>query len=477
MTKAWSGRFRASPAAAMEAYSQSVDEDQALVRHDVAGSIAHVHALEDADLLAPDEAEGLREGLRAVHEALQAGEAHLDPAHEDVHMNVEALLEDQVGDLAGKLHAGRSRNDQVALDLALWTRETALDLAQALAEAQEALLEAAADHADTPAAGETHGRPAQPLPFGVLLEAHAAALGRDAQRALAAADAASESPLGAGALAGTTLPVDPTVAADLLAFCDVRANPADAVAARDFAADLLHAATQAGAHLAGLGDQLADWSHPAAHVATLPEAYTTGSSLMPHKANPDAAELLRAGAGPVGGAQAAHAQVLAGLPAGYHRDLQEAKALLLDAVPPVVEAAGIAADLVDGTEFHPPDPLEAAGATLLATDLAEALVEEGVPFRDAHEQVGALVRDAEEKEVPFQDLARKRLDAADAVLDVHRSLARRTPHAAPADVQARVADTLEENAALQDEIADLQAELDQALEALLEPGPDPEVAP
>lgn len=477
MTKAWSGRFSEAPAAAMEAYSQSVDEDEALLRHDVAGSIAHVHALEDAGLVSPDEARRLRGGLQAVHDDLQDGEAELETAHEDVHMNVEALLEDHVGDLAGKLHAGRSRNDQVALDLALWTRETALGLAQALADAQEALLEAAADHADTPAAGETHGRPAQPLPFGVLLEAHAAALGRDAQRALAAADAAGASPLGAGALAGTTLPVDPQVAADLLAFCEVRTNPADAVAARDFAADLLHAASQAGAHLAGLGDQLARWSHPQQDTATLPEAYTTGSSLMPHKANPDAAELLRAGAGPTAGAQAAHTQVLAGLPAGYHRDLQEAKALLLESIPPVVEAAGIAADLVDGTTFHPPDPMEAAGATLLATDLAEALVEEGVPFREAHEQVGTLVREAEEKGVPFQDLARDRLAVADAVLDVDRSLARRTPHAAPGDVQVRIEDAFRENAALQNEIADLQAELDQALEQLLEADPHPEVTP
>lgn len=465
--KAWSGRFREEPDEAARAYGASVAEDEALLRHDVAGSIAHVHALEDADLVTTKQAATLREGLRDVHEALQTGEADLDEAHEDVHMNVEALLRQEVGAVADRLHTARSRNDQVALDLHLWAREAALDLADALLEVQEALHEAARAHTDAPVAAETHERPAQPVPLGSILAAHAARLGRDAKRALEAAAAADVSPLGAGAVAGTTLDVDPTVAADHLALDDVRWNPVDATTARGFATDALHAAAQAAAHLASLGDELARWSDPRIGVADLPEPHTTGSSLMPQKANPDVAELLRAGAHPAADAVSTHLHVVAGQPGGYHRDLQEAKRLLLERIPPTVEAARVAADLVAGTSFDP----EAAEATLgpeaLATDLAEALVQEGVPFRQAHRQVGELVREAEETGTPLPELAAEALEVDVAGLTPEASLEARGPHASPAALQEQLDVAEVRRVELADEVASRIQEHHDALDRLL----------
>lgn len=464
----WGGRFEAGVADEMQAFSSSLAEDARLVRHDVLGSLAHVRALHDADLLTDAEAAELAAGLRAVLADLRSGEATLDPALEDVHMNVEALLRDRVGELAGKLHAGRSRNDQVVLDLRLWTRQALLDLGAGLWELADALLAQAGDHADTPMAGTTHLQPAQPVTLGHVLHAHARRALRDADRALDAyrrTNAAS--PLGAGALASTTLPLDPAVAAAALGFDAAFDNSLDAVADRGFAADALFAAAQAAVDLSGLAEELVLWSSPQFGYVALPESYATGSSLMPQKRNPDAAELVRGRAGEAVGDLAALMTTLKGLPSGYHRDLQEAKRPLLRTLPRVAESARVLAAAVQGATVHQDRLADGVTDALFATDLAEWRVEQGVPFRRAHEEVGALVREAEAAGVGLAEMAEKRWPGAGEVFDVGRALDRRVHGPAPARVAERVRAAREDAEALRSTLVRALGRLDAAEANLL----------
>lgn len=436
--KPWDGRFDEDPDARFETFASSLAEDRHLIDHDVLGSLAHVRVLEDAGLVDADEARRLEAGLRTVRERLVDGDADLDPALEDVHMNVEALLGDEIGDLAGKLHAGRSRNDQVALDLRLWTREAAVDLGLAAADLVDALLAAAEDHVATPMAARTHRQPAQPTTLGHHLHGHAVRLLRDVEAALEVVEACQVSPLGAGAVAGTTLPTDPSVAADLLGFEATFANATDAVQDRDFAADAVYAAERTAVHLSGLAEELVHGADPSVGHVTLPEPFTTGSSIMPQKRNPDAAELVRAAAGRTLGDLVGLLGVLDGLPAGYHRDLQATKAPLIDAMTRVPQATRILADVVEGATWHPDRLAEEVTAQVLVTDLAEHLVDQGVPFRQAHRQVGELVAEAERTGEDLVDLAEDRWPGAAEVLDVERSLARRTHGPAPEQVAKKL---------------------------------------
>ncbi|HVL47776.1 MAG TPA: argininosuccinate lyase [Candidatus Thermoplasmatota archaeon] len=403
--KPWGGRFAVSTAAAMEAFSSSLAEDAHLVAHDVAGSIAHAKGLARAGLLTEKESEDLVRGLRAVHADLAAGRSTLKVELEDVHMNVETLLAAKTP-LAARLHTGRSRNDQVALDLRLFARAGALELALALSDLADALLAQAAAHADVPVPGYTHVQPAQPVTFGHVFHAHALRFLRDADRALSVFDRANVSPLGAGALAGTSFALDPAYVADLLGMDGAFENSLDAVSDRDFLAGATYAAAMAGAHLSGLGEEWVLWTSPGFGFLTLPEDYTTGSSMMPQKRNPDAAELLRGRSGRLAGDLVSVLSTLKGLPLAYNRDLQEAKAPLVHALPAAVEMARIAAACARGLVVR----AEAARAALSrghleATDLADWMVTQGVPFREAHHATGKLVALAEMRGVALAKLA------------------------------------------------------------------------
>ena len=406
MSNPWSGRFAVAPDAAFLAFSSSLAEDARLVREDVVGSLAHAEGLRAAGILTEAERDLLAEGLRAVLRDLQEGRVELREELEDVHMNVETLLAARVGPVAGKLHTARSRNDQVALDLRLHVRRRLLELADALLGYAHALLAQADAHADAAMPGYTHLQPGQPVTFGHVLHAHAERALRDAERCLEAFRRCNVSPLGAAALAGTSFPVDPEATARRLGFEAAFANSLDATSDRDFAAEAAFVAALVGVHLSGLGEELVLFSSPAYGFVRLPERLTSGSSIMPQKRNPDAAELLRGRTGPAIADAHAILVVLKGLPLAYNRDLQEAKAPLLRALPRAIEGAHVARLLVEGLRVDRAG-MEAALAHgfLEATELADLLAQRGMPFREAHHVVGALVKQAEAAGVPLREVA------------------------------------------------------------------------
>ncbi len=402
---AWGGRFSEGPAQDLLAFSTSLAEDEVLIPFDIAGSIAHAEGLHVAGVLSRDEADKIQAGLRAVYADLASGNVHLLPEHEDVHMNVEVFLTGKIGAVAGKLHTARSRNDQVALDTRLFTRKMLAELAGALLGLASAFLAKAETHADVPLPGFTHLQPAQPITVGHLFHARAVQAVRDAERALAAFNVTNVSPLGAGALAGTSFPLHPEVPARLLGFDASFANSLDAVGDRDFILDALHAAHQSALHLSGFAEELILYASPAYGYVKLPEAWTTGSSIMPQKRNPDAAELLRGRAGRTAGAYAQVAMTTKGLPLAYNRDLQEVKAPLMAGLSCAVDSARVATALVDGLTIN-----AAACAAHLqhgyleATEIADHLAARGVPFREAHHVAGRLVAVAESRGVALAGL-------------------------------------------------------------------------
>ncbi len=412
---AWGGRFQqgTGTADAFLAYSSSLAEDAVLIPYDVAGSIAHAEGLAVAGVLTTDECSTLVGGLRAVHEDLASGHATLLPEHEDVHMNVEALLKSKVGDVAGKLHTARSRNDQVALDTRLFARDALARLAAGLAALSEAFLSKAAAHAHVPMPGLTHLQPAQPITVGHWLHARAVQAARDANRALDAFAITNVSPLGAGALAGTSFPIQPEVPATRLGFDGAFANSLDAVGDRDFILDALHAANQSALHLAAFAEELVLYSGPSHGYVKLPAGYTTGSSIMPQKRNPDAAELIRGRTGRVTGAYMQVAMTTKALPLAYNRDLQEVKAPLLAGLVSAIDTVQIATAVVQGLEVD-----ESACAKHLvhgfleATEIADHLAKKGVPFREAHHVSGRLVALAESRGVPLSGLTWADFEAA-----------------------------------------------------------------
>jgi len=442
VTNPWSGRFEKAPDQAFLAFSSSLAEDARLVREDVLGSLAHAATLRDAGILAPDEHRDITAGLRAVLADLEAGRAHLQHDLEDVHMNVETLLGKHTN-AAGKLHTARSRNDQVALDLRLFTRRHLLALASSECAFAEALLVQAARHAELAMPGYTHLQPAMPVTLGHVLHAHAERALRDAERALDAFARCNVSPLGAAALAGTSFPIDPRATATRLGFDRAFENSLDAVSDRDFAAEALSVCAIAAVHLSGFGEELVLYASPAYGFLTLPEPLTTGSSIMPQKRNPDAAELLRARAGRSIAALVAVLSILKGLPLAYNRDLQEAKAPLVNGLPYCVEASRIATALAAGLAAAP-ERMRAALAAghLEATELADALAQKGTPFREAHHVVGALVKESEATGTPLLELAKTH--SAFAGIDVaafapERVAARKTSPGGTAPARVREA--------------------------------------
>jgi argininosuccinate lyase len=386
-------------------YIASIDADRAMVEQDVRGSLAHVRMLERRKLVSRADASKLRQGLGRLLERIRRGEFELNAEFEDVHMNVEKALEAEIGEPALRLHTARSRNDQVALDLRLYVLDRIDELAAALGALRGTLLRRAAETAELPMPGYTHLQRAVPVAAGHVLHAFSELFRRDVERLADARVRTAVSPLGAGPLAGSSLAIDPAIPAKELGLPRIFANSIDAVSDRDFAAEFAFACALAGVHLSQVAENLILWVTSEFGFARLPDSLTTGSSIMPHKKNPDALEIVRAKSGALTGELVNLLVVLKALPFGYNRDLQETK-------PPVVRAAGlvlagarIVAQAVDKLRFNPKAMRDACSdPNLYATDLVEFLVSAGRPFREAHSIVAELVKAAAARGVSLAEL-------------------------------------------------------------------------
>jgi argininosuccinate lyase len=394
--RTWGGRFSEDPDADVADFTRSIEIDAALAADDIAGSIAHVHGLGRAGVLDPDEVETLVTGLEALAGDAAAGRLAWDPALEDVHMNLEAALAERVGPLAGRLHTGRSRNDQVATDLRLWTRRAIEDLDAALHALEVALVELAGREGTAVLPGTTHIQPAQPVLLAHHLLAYVEMAERDRARLTDARRRTNVSPLGAGALAGSGYPLDREATAAELGFDGVTANSLDAVSDRDFAVETMAAIALGMVHLSRLAEEITWWSNPRFGFVRVADAYSTGSSMMPNKKNPDPAELVRGRAARVIGELTGVLAMLKGLPLAYQRDLQDGVAPLFDAVAVYGSSLRVMAGVL-GTITVDAERMRQAtteGFTT-ATAVADALVRRGVAFRSAHHIVGSLVAQAE----------------------------------------------------------------------------------
>ena len=410
--KPWGGRFDAPTDPAVERFSASVHFDRALARYDLRGSLAHASMLGATGLLAAEDAEALRAGLERVRGEIERGEFPFDPRLEDVHMNVEARLRDLIGPVAGRLHTGRSRNDQVATDMALYLRDAARAAERGLLGLQEALVLRAREHLDTLLPGYTHLQRAQPVRLAHHWLAFVELFSRDRARFADLRARINRCPLGSGALAGSTLPLDRERTARELGFDGPTANSMDGVGARDGALEFLAAGAIAMVHLSRLAEELVLWSTSEFGFIELADAYATGSSLMPQKKNPDVPELVRGKTGRAIGNLVALLTVLKGLPLTYNRDLQEDKEPVFDTARTLRDCLEVTAGAIATLRVHVDAMRRAAeDPLLLATDLAEVLVREGVPFREAHEVVGKLVRHCVSKRLDPRTLSAEDLRA------------------------------------------------------------------
>ena len=411
----WGGRFGDSPAGAFERLNASIPFDIRLAPYDIRGSIAHARMLGVRGIVSEEESAELIRGLETVLEEVEVGGFAWDVSDEDVHTAVERRLREVVGDVALKLHTGRSRNDQVALDTRLFVRDAAGEIREAVLAAMLALVEVAERERDLVLPGYTHLQRAQPMLLSHHLLAHFGALKRDVGRLEAAREAANVSPLGAAALAGTPHPIDPGLTARELGM-GAFSNSLDAVSDRDFALDLLYACAVLGLHLSRLGEEWVLWTSAEFGFATLDDAYSSGSSIMPQKKNPDAYELMRGKAGRLIGELNGLLITLKSLPLGYSKDLQEDKEPLFDAVDSVLPMLAVLPEMLRTASFHGERMEEAAGGFALATELADFLAAGGVPFREAHHAVGRLVKRCEELELSLEDLPPEELAAAHPAL-------------------------------------------------------------
>jgi argininosuccinate lyase len=449
-TSLWGGRFEGGPAEALARLSVSVHFDWRLAPYDLLGSKAHARVLHRAGLLDADELSRMLAALDELGHEVVEGVFRPRVEDEDVHTALERGLLEKLGALGGKLRAGRSRNDQVATDLRLYLRDHVRLVVARLAELEQALVDQAAQHVDTPAPGMTHLQHAQPVLFAHQLLAHVQAFARDVDRFTDWDERAAVSPLGSGALAGSSLPLDPVGVATELGFRAAAANSMDAVSDRDFVAEFLFAAALLGVHLSRLGEEVVLWNSTEFGWVTLDDAYSTGSSIMPQKKNPDIAELARGKAGRLIGHVAGSLAMLKGLPLTYDRDMQEAQEPCFDAVETLLLVLPAMAGMIATMTVHG-EVLERSAPTgfALATDVAELLVRNGVPFREAHEAVGHLVvwctvNGRELHEVTDDELAHVSAHLTPdvrSVLDVRGAIAARKAHGgtAPGRVSEQLA--------------------------------------
>ncbi len=452
----WGGRFAAAPADIMRQINASVGFDHTLWRQDIAGSLAHAAMLAHVGIIAASDEASIRAGLSAIAAEIEAGSFAWDEALEDVHMNIEARLAERIGDAGRRLHTARSRNDQVATDFRLWVRDAIDALGAQLADLMRALAARAADYAATPMPGFTHLQTAQPVTFGHHLLAYVEMLSRDRGRFDDARRRLNECPLGAAALAGTSFPIDRAMTASALGFDRPCGNSLDAVSDRDFALEYLAAAAITAMHLSRLAEEIILWCSAPFGFIQLSDAFTTGSSIMPQKKNPDAAELARAKTGRVVGALVALLTTMKGLPLAYAKDMQEDKEPVFDATASLGLAVAAMAGMVRDLTADPARMREMAGSGFAtATDLADWLVRTlGLPFRTAHHVTGRLVARAEADGVGLADLPLAAMQEEEPritqavydVLSVDASVASRTSlgGTAPGLVAARAAHWLKE---------------------------------
>ena len=443
----WGGRFAAGPDAIMEAINASIGFDKRLAAQDIAGSRAHAAMLGATGILQASDVEAIREGLLTVLSEIEAGEFPFSTALEDIHMNVEARLKEIIGDPAGRLHTGRSRNDQVATDFKLWVRDQ-LDAAETgLIALIRALLEQAEAGADWVMPGFTHLQTAQPVTWGHHMMAYVEMFGRDLSRMRDARTRMNISPLGAAALAGTSFPIDRHMTAEALGFDAPSANSLDAVSDRDFALEFLSAASICAVHLSRFAEELVIWSSAQFRFVSLSDRFSTGSSIMPQKKNPDAAELIRAKVGRIFGANTALMMVMKGLPLTYSKDMQEDKEQVFDAADHLMLALAAMTGMVSDMTANRESLAAAAGSGFsTATDLADWLVRVlGLPFRDAHHITGSLVALAETKNCDLPDLSLADMKSVHAditndvfdVLGVENSVNSRVSYGGTAPVRVR----------------------------------------
>ncbi len=449
MSKLWGGRFQKTTAELVRKFNDSLPFDVRLVNEDIRGSMAWARALVGAGVLTPDEAQALVDGLAQVQQEFAVGQFTFAPGDEDVHTAVERRLTEIVGAVGGKLHTGRSRNDQVATDFRLWVMGAVDALQENLAALQHALIASAEANLHTPMPGYTHLQHAQPVTWGHWALSHFWPLTRDAARLVNVRDMAAELPLGSAALAGTAYSVDREFLARELGFARISQNSLDAVSDRDFATDFLYTAAMVGLHLSRLAEQLILFSSSEFGFVRLDDAYSTGSSLMPQKKNPDTLELTRGKAGRLIGNLTGLLATLKGLPSSYDKDLQEDKEPVFDAFDTLDVVLPVMAGVISTLTLRQERLAAQLEPTLLATDLADYLVKGGVPFREAHHLVGQVVQAAEERGVPLTALPLADLQEispyfgadATAVFDVKASLASRkvTGGTAPEALQEQVA--------------------------------------
>ncbi len=447
--KMWGGRFSMGPAEVMEQINASISFDQRLYAQDIQGSKAHCNMLIAQGIVSQEDGDAILKGLDTILREIEAGNFTFSAALEDIHMNVEARLRELIGDAAGRLHTARSRNDQVAVDFRLWVRDSLDQLDAKLAELQEALIDKAETYADAVMPGYTHLQAAQPVTFGHHLLSYVEMLGRDRGRVADCRKRMNECPLGAAALAGTSFPIDRHATAQALGFERPTANSIDSVSDRDFALEFLSLGSILAIHLSRFAEELVIWCSEGFRFVDLSDAFTTGSSIMPQKKNPDAAELVRGKAGRVIGSLNTLMVVMKGLPLTYGKDMQEDKEPLFDATDTLALCVAATTGMVrDLTANEARLKAATSAGFLTATDLADWLVRVlNLPFRDAHHITGAIVQRAETAGCDIADLPLSEMQAVEPriteavyeVLTVESSVASRTSHGGTAPERVREA--------------------------------------
>jgi argininosuccinate lyase len=448
----WGGRFAEGPSAIMAAINASIGFDRKMWRQDIQGSLAHAAMLAHVGIITAEDEAAIRDGLAKIAARIEAGDFPFDDALEDIHMNIEARLTETIGEAGKRLHTGRSRNDQVALDVRLWVRDAIDGLSGQIKDVMRALVARTEEHAGSVMPGFTHLQPAQPVTFGHHMLAYVEMLSRDLSRLADCRARLNESPLGAAALAGTGFAIDRHMTAKALGFDRPMRNSLDAVASRDFAAEFLFCCAMCNTHLSRLAEEIVIWTNPYFGFVKLSDAFTTGSSIMPQKRNPDAAELVRGKTGRVIGALMGLMTVMKGLALTYFKDMQEDKEGIFDAAETLTLSLAATAGMVRDMKPQTERLAAAAGAGFsTATDLADWLVRSlKMPFRDAHHVTGTLVAKAEARGVDLSGLTLAEMQAVEPritqgvfdVLTVQASVRSRTSYGgtAPANVTAMAAE-------------------------------------
>jgi argininosuccinate lyase len=443
----WKGRFAQKTADLVQQFGESISFDWRLYKHDIRGSIAHARAQVTAGILTEEEFQKIETGLRAIEARIERGEFEFSTELEDIHLNIESALTADIGPTGAKLHTARSRNDQVATDTRLYCREQIDEITANLRALQGALLGQAERHAADPIPGYTHLQRGQPVTVGHHLLAYVEMLARDIDRLADTRKRVNVSPLGSGALAGSTINLDRQAIAQELGFDSVTTNSMDAISDRDYLAEILFNLSLVGAHLSRLSEDLILWSSAEFHFATLSDAHTTGSSLMPQKKNPDVSEITRGKTGRLFGNLVALLTAVKGLPLTYNRDLQEDKEPLFDSIDTILLTLKVNTEMVAAMTIHTESAAAAAAdPMLLATDLADWLVRSGIPFRQAHELVGKAVAESIATDTPLDQLDLPAVDSAfrpeaSEVFDLATALRARTNPGGPSpdNVRAEIA--------------------------------------